>query len=201
MWVSSRITVGRPSPRRQPAQTAHGTRKPNLEGFGPPAAVDPAVFETTNTSTGWPGAKWETLQNDFAMLADCSLSPLCLHALIIEDWSRDVDATRRTRTRRSGDLQPTSFPWCGRESGPASRQGGSANHLPPSCVPEQPVERTPWVRWRISRSVASRRCWCKCSGVQRFTRSVSTSNCAGEVGRLPSALSRGNPLARDPPRG
>ena len=24
------------------------------------------------------------------MLADCSLSPLCLHALIIEDWSRDV---------------------------------------------------------------------------------------------------------------
>ena len=24
------------------------------------------------------------------MLADCSLSPLCLHALIIEDWSRNV---------------------------------------------------------------------------------------------------------------
>jgi hypothetical protein len=24
------------------------------------------------------------------MLADCSLSPLCLHTLTIEDWSRDV---------------------------------------------------------------------------------------------------------------
>ncbi len=35
MWVSSRITAGRPSPRWQRAPTAHGTRKPNLEGFGP----------------------------------------------------------------------------------------------------------------------------------------------------------------------
>ena len=34
MWVSSRITAGRPSPRRQQAPTAHGTREPNLEGFG-----------------------------------------------------------------------------------------------------------------------------------------------------------------------
>jgi hypothetical protein len=28
--------------------------------------------------------KWETLQNEFAMLTDCSLSPVCLHALGIE---------------------------------------------------------------------------------------------------------------------
>jgi hypothetical protein len=35
MWVSSRITAGRPSPRWQQAPTAHGTREPNLEGFGP----------------------------------------------------------------------------------------------------------------------------------------------------------------------
>ena len=35
MWVSSRITAGRPSPRRQLAPTAHGTRELNLEGFRP----------------------------------------------------------------------------------------------------------------------------------------------------------------------
>ena len=35
MWVYSRITVGRPRPRWQPAPTAHETREPNLEGFGP----------------------------------------------------------------------------------------------------------------------------------------------------------------------
>ena len=35
MWVSSRITSRRPSPHRQQAPTAHGTREPNLEGFGP----------------------------------------------------------------------------------------------------------------------------------------------------------------------
>ena len=35
MWVSSRITAGRPSLRWQQAPTAHGTREPNPEGFGP----------------------------------------------------------------------------------------------------------------------------------------------------------------------
>jgi hypothetical protein len=35
MWVSSRITAGRPSPRRQQDRRAHGIRQPNLEGFGP----------------------------------------------------------------------------------------------------------------------------------------------------------------------
>jgi hypothetical protein len=35
MWVSSRINAGRPSPRRQPAPTDHGTREPNLEGCAP----------------------------------------------------------------------------------------------------------------------------------------------------------------------
>ena len=33
MWVSSRITSGRPSPRWQQAPTAHETREPTLEGF------------------------------------------------------------------------------------------------------------------------------------------------------------------------
>ena len=31
------------------------------------------------------GLKWKALQNDLAMLADCSFSPVCLHGLIIED--------------------------------------------------------------------------------------------------------------------
>ncbi len=34
MWVSGRITAGRPSPLRQLAPTAHETRELNLEGFG-----------------------------------------------------------------------------------------------------------------------------------------------------------------------
>jgi hypothetical protein len=41
MWVSSRITVGRPSPRWQQAPTAHGTREPNLVGFGPRPSLIP----------------------------------------------------------------------------------------------------------------------------------------------------------------
>ena len=34
MWVSSRITAARPSPRPQQARTAHGNRGPNFAGFG-----------------------------------------------------------------------------------------------------------------------------------------------------------------------
>jgi hypothetical protein len=35
MWVSSRITAGRPSPRWQQAPTDRGTRELNCEGFCP----------------------------------------------------------------------------------------------------------------------------------------------------------------------
>ena len=41
MWVSSRITARRPSPRWQQAPTAHGTREPSLEGFGPQPTSTP----------------------------------------------------------------------------------------------------------------------------------------------------------------
>jgi hypothetical protein len=34
------------------------------------------------------GLKWNGLQNEFAMLTDCSLRPVCLHALSIEDRVR-----------------------------------------------------------------------------------------------------------------
>ena len=33
------------------------------------------------------GLKWEAFQNEFAMLTDCSLSPVCFHAFSIEDLS------------------------------------------------------------------------------------------------------------------
>jgi hypothetical protein len=38
------------------------------------------------------GLEWKALQNEFAMFTDCSLSPVCLHALSIENL-----AARRAR--------------------------------------------------------------------------------------------------------
>jgi hypothetical protein len=40
------------------ATDSNGSRNSSTESrrLRPPAAADPAVFETTNTSTGWPGS-------------------------------------------------------------------------------------------------------------------------------------------------
>ena len=53
------------------------------------------------------GLKWKAIQNEFAMLADCSLSPVCLHALSIEDGAFRMFSRSFERNRRfTGGIPP-----------------------------------------------------------------------------------------------
>lgn len=90
MWVSSRIT-------RVPVLAG--------DGFQRPTELEHRIAKTFRRDGSWSGRlrdhqhlnrlagfKWKSLQNDFPMLPDGSLSPLCFHVISIED-SRSRDPT------------------------------------------------------------------------------------------------------------
>jgi hypothetical protein len=53
----------------------------------PPNRRCPCGFQDHQHFNPLAGHKWEVFQNEFAMLTDCSLCPVCLHAFSIEDLS------------------------------------------------------------------------------------------------------------------
>jgi hypothetical protein len=96
------------------------------------------------------------------MLADCSLSPLCLHALIIEDWSRDVRRGAWPATVRGLNVASMDRPGVRVVSNVIGVSGEESMDLPENApsVTDLPRPVCPWFpqrtcRWKAHRTIFS----------------------------------------------
>ena len=84
MWVSAESLQGVPVLAGNRLQ-----RRMELENrvskASAPSRRRPRGFRDHQHFNRLAGLKWNGLQNEFAVLTDCSLRPVCLHALSIED--------------------------------------------------------------------------------------------------------------------